>query len=226
MTGSSPFLRPNPAYSTPARQAWDFWCPGCQQHHTITSRWQIRNWQPLTVSPSLRVSTRRPAPASAPKARMVEITLCHLFIEKDHLRFLPDCLHALAGQTVPMQPPKPKETPMPNVNEPATDASVQEPKPPTAADSVEMKPASAAAQPGAAPKPTAPAQQPDRNPLAGGLVHGFVHDIEATGERVLMVGDRVVMRIHKDFLDLCNHLHLPPIMRGKWGINNTQAAQK
>lgn len=80
---------------------WTFWCPGCKTHHYFGQRWTWdNNREAPTVSPSILVTYNGPDAGinGAPPAR------CHLFVRAGQLEFLSDCTHALAGQTVPMEP--------------------------------------------------------------------------------------------------------------------------
>ena len=100
-----------------ARSYLHLWCPACQDRHTIVYRradagdiwiWDGKLETP-TISPSILVTgTQHPegdpfhAPAHqvAPGSR----TRCHSFVRNGQWRFLDDCTHTLAGQTVPMVP--------------------------------------------------------------------------------------------------------------------------
>jgi hypothetical protein len=101
-----------------------FWCPGCDSIHGINDKiWSVID--PDSLTPTVHASvlsyphrTFKPGvtdaeieaakaitPAGEPLAGVTMMTpLCHLFIEKGQIRFLGDCEHALAGQTVPMVP--------------------------------------------------------------------------------------------------------------------------
>lgn len=77
------------------RDEWLFWCPGCGSCHYINSRWRLSGESSLpTVSPSILVRGHDNDTAKD--------TRCHLFIRNGQIRYLGDCTHALAGQTVPM----------------------------------------------------------------------------------------------------------------------------
>lgn len=81
------------------------WCPGCQQLHAPTFRCPEHGgpatgptWEgdpqsdPFSMEPSLLVNGgKRP-------------DRCHSFIRGGQWQFLGDCDHALAGQTVPLEP--------------------------------------------------------------------------------------------------------------------------
>lgn len=74
-----------------------WWCVGCAEHHI----WQIEatkgpNWEwdgdteKPTVSPSILTRGSRPDKR------------CHVFIKAGQIKYLNDCGHKLAGQTVAM----------------------------------------------------------------------------------------------------------------------------
>ncbi len=75
-----------------------FFCPGCQEHHVpIISPapfvegpvWEFNgDLEKPTLFPSLLVAPDSPGER------------CHLFVTDGQAQFLPDCHHALAGQTV------------------------------------------------------------------------------------------------------------------------------
>lgn len=68
-----------------------FWCPGCKELHVINDTWVFSGTgEKPTVKPSVRVSSS-------------DKTKCHLFLTDGQIQFLSDCLHELAGKTVPMQ---------------------------------------------------------------------------------------------------------------------------
>jgi hypothetical protein len=79
-----------------------FWCPGCDGAHAV----QIRGKQPLwsyNDNPS--------APTFTPSIRVIQLSqrdgeqvreVCHSFVTDGQIKFLGDCTHALAGQTVPL----------------------------------------------------------------------------------------------------------------------------
>lgn len=85
----------------------EVWCPGCNDRHA----WQTASgpnpqgvtWdfdgdtERPTVSPSLLVDYGPLGYAGQPRR-------CHSFIQNGQWRFLSDCTHHLAGQTVPMMP--------------------------------------------------------------------------------------------------------------------------
>ena len=79
-----------------------FHCPGCDTRHAISvKRWTWNgSGDAPTFSPSVLVRTGRevdpnfkPRPGDVPER-------CHSFVEDGRIRFLADCTHHLAGQTV------------------------------------------------------------------------------------------------------------------------------
>lgn len=81
-----------------------FWCPGCDGAHQITVKddpnrqgpiWGFNgNYDAPTFTPSILVEgSMRAGPMR-----------CHSFVTDGQIQFLPDCNHALAGQTVPLKP--------------------------------------------------------------------------------------------------------------------------
>lgn len=84
-----------------------FRCPGCDTWHVLNvfaarePRWTWNgDAERPTFQPSLLNTTGRavdpsfvPEPGDPPE-------VCHLFVTDGRLQFLPDCTHALAGQTV------------------------------------------------------------------------------------------------------------------------------
>jgi len=71
-----------------------FWCPGCGYCHYIdTKRWIFnKNMEKPTVSPSILIHPGDNTPR------------CHIFITNGQIRYLNDCTHKLAGQTIDMTP--------------------------------------------------------------------------------------------------------------------------
>ena len=82
-----------------------FWCPGCDKPHQVqTSHPGGYNWtfnsdvhQP-TFGPSLLVRGRD----WDDTFKMYRESVCHSFVEQGQIRFLGDCTHQLANQTVPV----------------------------------------------------------------------------------------------------------------------------
>lgn len=90
-----------------------FWCPGCNQAHHVTvdgSRgWTFNgNGDRPTISPSVLVKGVVPitdeehATIMAGGAIYPVPLVCHSFVTDGHIKFLNDCTHKLAGQTVPL----------------------------------------------------------------------------------------------------------------------------
>ncbi len=82
-----------------------FKCPGCQGFHQLNTaptgpRWTY-NGDPVrpTFTPSILATTRW----SQNDETMTD-EVCHSFVTDGQIQFLGDCTHALAGQTVPLQP--------------------------------------------------------------------------------------------------------------------------
>lgn len=76
-------------------------CQGCGTHHGIRTVkegvgpvWKLSGGVDYpTVTPSVKVTSRN---AKGP-------TVCHFFITNGQIRYLDDCTHDLAGQTVDME---------------------------------------------------------------------------------------------------------------------------
>lgn len=74
------------------RTKYEFYCPGCEEKHVIDDRWSFNgNTDAPTFGPSVNRQLNLP---DGPK------TICHSFIKDGKIRFLNDCTHDLAGQTV------------------------------------------------------------------------------------------------------------------------------
>lgn len=100
-----------------------FLCPGCDDHHTVPVPPHPRAWawngsvELPTLTPSLMVQSGHYAPSWKPgdacwcgKDYGFQCYRCHSFVSDGRIQFLPDCTHALAGQTVdladlPKDPP-------------------------------------------------------------------------------------------------------------------------
>jgi hypothetical protein len=79
------------------------WCPGCDEAHRVNNSWSFNgDAQKPTFAPSILVS--RPAnPDAAEEFKEYRIAkMCHSFVEDGQWRYLADCTHSLANQTVPM----------------------------------------------------------------------------------------------------------------------------
>lgn len=84
-------------WSGPGGVGYAFWCPGCNEPHTVNGGWQFNgDVERPTFMPSIRVTKG-----------YVE-SACHSHVINGQVVFLPDCKHALAGQTVPL-PPLPED---------------------------------------------------------------------------------------------------------------------
>ena len=94
-----------------------FFCPGCQESHTINTTWQITGTDERpTVAPSVLMMSGHYAPGHKPGSCWCTYKLdhpgewsptcrrCHSFIRDGQIQFLSDCSHALAGQTVSLPP--------------------------------------------------------------------------------------------------------------------------
>lgn len=85
----------------PRRGVW-FLCPGCDEPHRFTigraDGWTFNgNYEFPTFTPSLLMRSTH-GPERTPK-------VCHLFMTDGKIRFLGDCTHELAGQTVDIPEP-------------------------------------------------------------------------------------------------------------------------
>lgn len=91
-----------------------FWCPGCESAHTIHIGPGGWTWdeQTLTVTPSIKVESRRWEPPVTPEnladwkrqpweQHRVD-RICHSFLHNGVWEFLSDCTHALVGQRIPL----------------------------------------------------------------------------------------------------------------------------
>ncbi len=92
-------------------------CPGCKQVHgvqvnsTVGPNWGFNdNYDRPTLSPSVLVRGTKPLTEEQYQTVMrgervdVEKFVCHSWVEGGRIRYLDDCTHALAGQTVDMEP--------------------------------------------------------------------------------------------------------------------------
>lgn len=77
-----------------------FWCPGCECGHWFQTngkpQWTFNGdrFDKPTVAPSIRVRGGKHG----------SDYVCHLYLTDGKILFLPDCSHALKGQTVMMEP--------------------------------------------------------------------------------------------------------------------------
>jgi Family of unknown function (DUF6527) len=88
------------------RWGFAFFCPGCQETHSIPILPSARGWtfsgteEAPTFAPSILV---HPSQRFKPGTREVEMgPRCHSFVIAGSIQFLKDCTHPLAGQTVPL----------------------------------------------------------------------------------------------------------------------------
>lgn len=93
-----------------------FWCAGCGEAHAINVVPDARpcwgfngNYDAPTFTPSVLVTGVRRITDDEHARLMVGEKIeptprrCHSFVEGGKVRFLDDCTHALAGQTVPLE---------------------------------------------------------------------------------------------------------------------------
>lgn len=88
----------------PAVEYQTFYCPGCQDQHTISVKgpkaWSFNgNEEKPTFHPSILVYEQPPFGDWKGQPR------CHSSVTDGVISFLPDSSHALAGQSVPLPPP-------------------------------------------------------------------------------------------------------------------------
>jgi hypothetical protein len=82
-----------------------FWCPGCGCMHWIpTAGEKGWTWNGSKDVPTVTPSLRRTTPDHNVDGEALPPHCCHLFVREGQLQFLADCTHALAGQTVSMEP--------------------------------------------------------------------------------------------------------------------------
>jgi hypothetical protein len=88
-----------------------FFCPGCNQYHGVTVVppvvWNFNgDIEKPTFSPSILVRGKREITEEERQRILAHEKLdipdmcCHSFVTDGRIRFLGDCTHALAGQTV------------------------------------------------------------------------------------------------------------------------------
>lgn len=84
------------------KDAVAFYCPGCRHAHAINLKppspvWTYNSNPDFpTFHPSIHVIARW----SQNDPTMADESLCHSFVENGYIKFLSDCTHSLAGQTV------------------------------------------------------------------------------------------------------------------------------
>lgn len=95
-----------------------FWCPGCDEMHVVDGGWLFDgNYEQPTFNPSVLVTSGHHSPRwkspdcwctynkAHPDDRVAyTCSCCHSFVEQGRIRFLSDCTHKLAGQTISLQP--------------------------------------------------------------------------------------------------------------------------
>ena len=84
-----------------------FWCPGCEEHHGIPIHMDYYEKNTITqdTKPVWQYNENPDCPTVNPSLVIMgggKIE-CHLFIENGKIRYLTDCTHKLAGQTVDME---------------------------------------------------------------------------------------------------------------------------
>jgi hypothetical protein len=103
-----------------------FQCPGCREAHVVNVgaesrprwRWNSNEIRP-TLDPSILVRSGHFVPGHRPgldtcwcdynrahpdEPAPFSCGVCHSFVREGLIQFLPDCTHALAGQTVALPP--------------------------------------------------------------------------------------------------------------------------
>ena len=81
-----------------------FDCPGCKLGHSLIARpFEAENGASWTFNGDEDCPTFYPSVLSRfARTDGTAIEICHLYVTNGELRFLHDCTHELAGQTVPM----------------------------------------------------------------------------------------------------------------------------
>lgn len=89
-----------------------FFCPACDTHHGphVTGPSPVWGWNGSvdrpTFTPSIRVTGKRTITDDEYKRIMagerldIPDRVCHSFVTDGRIQYLPDCTHALAGQTI------------------------------------------------------------------------------------------------------------------------------
>jgi len=80
-----------------------FWCPACNMHHTPRVRQGAAQGDDISGNWTWNGSEEKPtfSPSILVWGGNPDIR-CHSFVENGMIRFLTDCGHSLAGQTVPL----------------------------------------------------------------------------------------------------------------------------
>lgn len=98
LTGRNHALKSNLKIKQQSKNAWSFWCEGCDEVHTITDAWQFNgDFENPTINPSVLVT--RPANPNAGKGFEEYRTekRCHSFIKNGKIEYLPDSKHDYFG---------------------------------------------------------------------------------------------------------------------------------
>jgi len=87
-------------------EGYRFLCPGCNEHHQVWTK-HIHGNPAWSFNGSLTAPTFTPSilvtkPAWKDDDEVLPSERCHSFVTNGNIRFLTDCSHALAGQTVPL----------------------------------------------------------------------------------------------------------------------------
>jgi hypothetical protein len=77
---------------------WAFRCPACNEEHVLKGWTFNGNADRPTFSPSVLVSYNGADADAANGAGLP--SRCHSYVREGRIQFLPDCSHALKGQTV------------------------------------------------------------------------------------------------------------------------------
>lgn len=96
-----------------SEHGWRFYCPGCEENHVVTTKWGFNgSLEKPTFTPSILVQGGHFIPghagdcwctynaAHSDNPSSFRCKQCHSYVTDGHIRFLNDCSHALAGQTV------------------------------------------------------------------------------------------------------------------------------
>ena len=98
------------SWMAPTEAGLDFWCPGCDEMHSIRTESIYSNWEwngdevRPTISPSIAVSAPANPNASEEFKEYRTASMCHSFVKDGMIQFLGDCTHAMANQTVAIPP--------------------------------------------------------------------------------------------------------------------------
>jgi hypothetical protein len=74
------------------------YCPACESPHHFDKRWTFNgNLEAPTFTPSMLVNGN-------PKFHNPTVPRCHSFVTNGQIKYLADCTHGMAGQTVKLKP--------------------------------------------------------------------------------------------------------------------------